>query len=113
MSFQGLNIIGSFTAGTNLVQGQANADRQRVDAYRSLLKGQVVQRKTDGTADDHIEINAATDRVTIGDAPEERRAPYGPFTPPNENSRPGADPATEAEEMAPEMLPTDRIDVIV
>ena len=99
MAYQTLNIIGSLTAGTNLVQGQSTADRQRVEAYRSLLKDQVTQRKPDGTGNDPIEVNATSDRVTIGDAPEERRPPYQaypspPAEPGQEESSPGSDPST-------------------
>lgn len=109
MAFQGLNIIGSLTAGTNLVQGQASADRQRIEAYRSLLKDQVVQRKTDGTAEDHIEVNAPSDRFTIGDAPEERRPPYAPF-----DAKPPRPAKENADESSPGDSPeSERIDIVI
>jgi hypothetical protein len=110
MAYQSLNIIGSLTAGTNVLQGQSNADRQRVEAYRSLLKDQVTQRKPDGTGNDPIEVNATSDRVTIGDAPEERRAPYQAYPAPP--AQPDIeDPGPIAE--IPAASSPDHIDIVI
>jgi hypothetical protein len=110
VAYQAVNIIGSLTTGTNVVQGQTNVDRQRMEAYRSLLKDQVTQRRADGTGNDAIEVNATTDRVTIGDAPEERRPPYAPFSGPAKATEPPA-----AEESPSEPTPADenRLDVVI
>jgi len=71
--YQSLNIIGSFTAGTTSVQQQVHSDKSRSDAYRSLLKDQMQQRNP---ADPDTPISQLdTDRITIGDAPEEDRSP--------------------------------------
>jgi hypothetical protein len=110
MAYQSLNIIGSLTAGTNLVQGQSNADRQRMEAYRSLLKDQVTQRKPDGTGNDPIEVNATSDRITIGDAPEERRPPYQAY--PSPAAEPdGKEPGPTDD--TPAAGPPDHLDVVI
>lgn len=71
--YQSLNIIGSFTAGTTSVQQQVHSDKSRSDAYRSLLKDQMQHRNP---ADPDTPISKLdTDRITIGDAPEEERNP--------------------------------------
>lgn len=71
--YQSLNIIGSFTAGTTSVQQQVHSDKARSDAYRSLLKDQMQHRNP---ADPDTPISKLdTDRITIGDAPEEERNP--------------------------------------
>lgn len=71
--YQSLNIIGSFTAGTTSVQQQVHSDKARSDAYRSLLKDQMQHRNP---ADPDTPISKLdTDRITIGDAPEEDRNP--------------------------------------
>lgn len=75
MAYQSLNIIGSFTAGTSFVQNQVNADRERVEAYRSLVRQQA-QAKNSATADQETLVADVDDRMTIGDAPEEQRTPY-------------------------------------
>ena len=72
--YQSLNIIGSFTAGTTTAQQQVHADKSRGEAYRSLLKDQV--RQGNPVDPDTPVGNVDTDRITIGDSPEEQRAPY-------------------------------------
>lgn len=75
MAYQSLNIIGSFTAGTTSVQNQVSADRERVEAYRSMLRRQVLAGKS-GALDAEALIDDVDDRMSIGDAPEEQRSPY-------------------------------------
>ncbi|MFO0946510.1 MAG: hypothetical protein U1D30_11260 [Planctomycetota bacterium] len=70
MAYQSLNIIGSFTAAAPAIQRDTAADRDRVEAYRSLLKNQVQLRN--GVVNDVD----ADDRMVVGDAPHERRNPY-------------------------------------
>lgn len=70
MAYQSLNIIGSFTAAAPAIQRENAADRDRVEAYRSLLKNQVQFRN--GVVNDVD----AEDRMVVGDAPHERRNPY-------------------------------------
>lgn len=77
MAYQSLNIIGSFTAGTTAVQSQISADRDRVEAYRALLREQG-RLRADGTRDAELLVQDvdANDRMAVGDAPEEQRSPY-------------------------------------
>ena len=103
--YQSLNIIGSFTAGTTTVQQQVHSDKSRGDAYRSLLKDQVHQRNP---ADPDTPVgNVDTDRVTIGDSPEEDRTPHlvkGKKRPPGTPSAPADEtsiPVDQAEEDGP------------
>lgn len=77
MAYQSLNIIGSFTAGTTAVQSQISADRDRIEAYRALLREQG-RLRADGSRDAELLVQDvdASDRMAVGDAPEEQRSPY-------------------------------------
>lgn len=70
MAYQSLNIIGSFTAGAPAVQRDVVADRDRAEAYRSLLRNQARYREG-------VIVDVESDqRMVVGDAPHERRNPY-------------------------------------
>lgn len=77
MAYQSLNIIGSFTAGTTAVQSQLSADRDRIEAYRALLRQQG-RLRPDGTRDAELLVQDvdANDRMAVGDAPEDQRSPH-------------------------------------
>jgi hypothetical protein len=111
MAYQSLNIIGSFTAGTTSVQNQVSADRERVEAYRSLLRRQVQAGKS-GTFDADALIDDVDDRMTIGDAPEEQRSPYlmKRYAPPPHPTPDGPD---EPSESAPADAVGARLDRLV
>ena len=73
MSYQSLNIIGSMTAGVQTVQLERQTDRDRVDAYRAMMKDQVTLRS--GSSPDEVDV--IEDRMVVGDAPEEhKKNPY-------------------------------------
>jgi hypothetical protein len=74
MAFQSLNIIGSFLVGVPAVQREVSADRERVEAYRSLMRQQV-QLGNRSSTDDVNDIESP-DKMVVGDAPEEQRNPY-------------------------------------
>lgn len=77
MAYQSLNIIGSFSAATPFLQTQVSNDRERAEAYRQLLREQVTHRNpTDQTSEGPAEVAATSDRMTVGDEPEEGRSPY-------------------------------------
>lgn len=77
MAFQSLNIIGSFLMGTPAVQKEVAVERERADAYRSLMRKQV-ELANRSSPDDvaNVESVESTDKMVVGDAPEERRNPY-------------------------------------
>lgn len=103
MAYQSLNIIGSFTAGAPAVQREASADRDRVEAYRSLLRNQVQFRN--GVVTD-VESDQ---RMVVGDAPHERRNPYLFLRYEQEAKR----PAEEETEEPKTTLPGEKLDLVV
>lgn len=74
MAYQSLNIIGSFTAGIPAVNRDIAEERSRVEAYRSLMRSQIEQARTE--ASENVSTLEREGRMFVGDAPHERRNPY-------------------------------------
>ena len=112
MAYQSLNIIGSFTAATPVIQQQIAADRDRAEAYRNMLREQVrqpnpLQKGSEGPS----EISETSDRMTIGDHPDEGRNPYlfQQQTPPDKEMPAEEEPVSPAGDMSA----SDHIDTVV
>ena len=74
MSNQIVGIVGSFAAGVPTAQREVTQDRDRAEAYRSLMREQV--KKADRPSEDDVTSVTASERVIIEDDAHERRNPY-------------------------------------
>ncbi len=75
MAYQSLNIVGSFTAGVPAIQREAEAQRDRVEAYRSLMREQISRQ--DELSAEEVAAIQTSEHTIVDDVPHDRRRnPY-------------------------------------
>lgn len=75
MAYQSLNIVGSFTAGVPAIQREVEAQRDRVEAYRSLMRDQISRQ--DELSAEEVAAIQTSEHTIVDDVPHDRRRnPY-------------------------------------
>lgn len=75
MAYQSLNIVGSFTAGVPAIQREMEAQRDRVEAYRTLMREQISRH--DELSAEEVAAIQTSEHTLVDDVPHDRRRnPY-------------------------------------
>jgi hypothetical protein len=98
MAYQSLNIVGSFTAGVPAIQREMEAQRDRVEAYRSLMRDQISRQ--DELSAEEVAAIQTSEHTIVDDVPHDRRRnPYLFLRYPRKSESGTAPPESQDEEV--------------